>query len=297
MNEIAPMRILFCCQLYAPSVGGVQEVIRQIADIRRRFSDAEVATLIGPRRLIGVADDAPKVPAQPESLGRRRVKAPGQLTPPDEGVTAATRGEAIEYRERLGMKGVKLCTLKGHTDIMATPEAIRELLNKMADERDALLSQAEALSDEAASYAPADGEGEAQWSPKQQLAHLAEMETAYRAWVQRALDDDDPDVTGVTGAPPAIRLIRAQVRSTSELADQLRAERLTTLALISSMSPEQFERKASQPMFGSLTVMQWLRSYYRHDRMHRDQMAGRDPSYKPKFVGGNEPDQRRGGRI
>ena len=180
---------------------------------------------------------------------------------------------------------------------MATPEAIRELLNKMADERDALLSQAEALSDEAASYAPADGEGEAQWSPKQQLAHLAEMETAYRAWVQRALDDDDPDVTGVTGAPPAIRLIRAQVRSTSELADQLRAERLTTLALISSMSPEQFERKASQPMFGSLTVMQWLRSYYRHDRMHRDQMAGRDPSYKPKFVGGNEPDQRRGGRI
>jgi hypothetical protein len=31
--------------------------------------------------------------------------------------------------------------------------------------------------------------------------------------------------------------------------------------------------------------------------MHRDQMAGRDPSYKPKFVGGAEPDQRRGPRV
>ena len=71
---------------------------------------------------------------------------------------------------------------------MATSEAIRELLDKMTEERNALLTQAERLSDDAASFAPADGVGEAQWSPKQQLAHLAEMETAYRAWVQRALD-------------------------------------------------------------------------------------------------------------
>jgi hypothetical protein len=50
-------------------------------------------------------------------------------------------------------------------------------------------------------------------------------------------------------------------------------------------------------MFGSLTVMQWLRSYYRHDRMHRDQMAGREPEYKPRFAGGQEPDQRRGSGV
>jgi len=39
-------------------------------------------------------------------------------------------------------------------------------------------------------------------------------------------------------------------------------------------------------------VMQWLRSYYRHDRMHSDQVSGRDPAYKPRFTNG-EPDQRR----
>jgi hypothetical protein len=180
---------------------------------------------------------------------------------------------------------------------MATQEAIGELLEKMASERGALLAEAEALSDEAADYAPPDGQGEAQWSPKQQLAHLAEMETSYRAWVQRALEADDPDVSRVMGERPAIGLTRAQGHDVPTLTEQLRTERAVTLELIASMTPEQFERRASQPMFGSLTVMQWLRSYYRHDRMHRDQMAGRDPAYKPKFVGGREPDQRRGSRI
>jgi DinB family protein len=177
---------------------------------------------------------------------------------------------------------------------MATPEAIRELLDKMSAHRDALLAQAEALSHKDAEWAPADAEGEAQWSAKQQLAHLAEMETAYRAWVEAALKEDDPDVSRVRGERPAIALTEAHAHSIGELAAQLREQRATTLRLIESMTPEQFERTASQPMFGKLTAMQWLRSYYRHDRMHMDQMAGRDPAYKPKFVGGKEPDQRRG---
>ena len=180
---------------------------------------------------------------------------------------------------------------------MATPDSIRELLDKMASEREALLTQAETMADEAASCAPADGEGEAQWSPKQQLAHLAEMETSYRAWVRQALEEDAPDLTGVIGEPPGIVLKQAHDYGVPALTAQLREQRATTLALIEAMAPEQFERTASQPMFGSLTVMQWLRSYYRHDRMHRDQMAGRDPAYKPKFVGGSEPDQRQGPRI
>jgi len=180
---------------------------------------------------------------------------------------------------------------------MATRDAIEELMEKMREQREALLAEAEALTEEQARRAPADATGEAQWSPKQQLAHLAEMETSYRAWVEAALAEDDPDVSGVRGERPAIPLTEAQVHSVNELTAQLRRERETTLALMASMAPEQFERTASQPMFGRLTVMQWLRSYYRHDRMHRDQMAGREPTYRPRFVGGREPDQRRGPRV
>jgi hypothetical protein len=182
-------------------------------------------------------------------------------------------------------------------DRVATAESIRELLDKMSSEREGLLAEAEAIPEAAAERAPADAEGEAQWSVKQQLAHLAEMETAYRAWVERAVDEEDPDVSRVRGVPPTIALTAAHGHAVGELTAQLRAERQRTLDLIGRLTPEQYERTARQAMFGRLTVMQWLRSYYRHDRMHRDQIAGRDPAYKPTFVEGKEPDQRRGQRI
>src|SRR5678815_2142269 len=39
------MRILFCCESYAPSIGGVQEVMRQVAErLVRRGHDLTVAT-------------------------------------------------------------------------------------------------------------------------------------------------------------------------------------------------------------------------------------------------------------
>ncbi len=180
---------------------------------------------------------------------------------------------------------------------MASADSIRELLDKMAEQRVALLAEAEALSDARASLQAPDAEGEGQWSVKQQLAHLAEMETSYRAWVQRALEEDGADVSRVRGEDPAIPLPDAQDHAVPALTAQLREQRARTVALIESLTPEQFDRTASQPMFGTLTVLQWLRSYYRHDRMHRDQIAGRKPEYKPKFVGGGEPDQRRGPRI
>lgn len=51
MNEIAPMRILFCCQFYAPSIGGVQEVVRQLAErLVVRGHSATIATTALPDR-------------------------------------------------------------------------------------------------------------------------------------------------------------------------------------------------------------------------------------------------------
>ena len=70
---------------------------------------------------------------------------------------------------------------------MASEQDITALVEKMTEERDKLLAQMGALSETEAMSAPSDAEGEAQWSPKQQACHLAEMETAYRAWVAKAL--------------------------------------------------------------------------------------------------------------
>ena len=176
---------------------------------------------------------------------------------------------------------------------MATEAQIRELAEKMQEERDRFIAEVRALSDEEASRRPEGQTGEAEWSAKEQLAHLWEMERSYIAWVKRALDEDEPDLTGVRGEPVAIPIERANQHRVDELLTALAEERERTNAFIASLTPEQFDRRASQPMFGSLTVLQWLRSFYRHDRMHTDQIAGRDPTYKPRFLSGVEPDQRR----
>jgi hypothetical protein len=120
------------------------------------------------------------------------------------------------------------------------------------------------------------------------------METAYRAWVAKALAGDNPNVDGVFGRPPPIPLERANESSVAELAAEMRRQREQTMALIDSLRPEDYDRTATQRMFGTLTVMQWLLSYYRHDRMHYDQVRGVEPEYRPRYAGGKEPDQRRG---
>lgn len=51
MTDPVPMRILFCCQFYAPSVGGVQEVVRQLAErLVLRGHSVTVATTALPDR-------------------------------------------------------------------------------------------------------------------------------------------------------------------------------------------------------------------------------------------------------
>ena len=172
---------------------------------------------------------------------------------------------------------------------MATREQIAELKQKMAEERDRLLATLEALSEENAERSTT---GEGEWSAKQQMSHLCEMETAYRAWVEKALAEDNPSVDGLRGERPALRLEAANDHSVPEHVAEMRRQRALTDALIDRMAPEAFERTATQSMFGTLTVMQWLRSYYRHDRMHYDQVRGAEPTYKPRFTGA-EPDQRR----
>ena len=124
------------------------------------------------------------------------------------------------------------------------------------------------------------------------------METTYRGWVERALEEDNPDVSGVRGEQVAIPLEQANQHQISELVAELRSQRARTSAFIGQLRPEQLERTATQAMFGTLTVLQWLRSYYRHDRMHQAQIAGRESTFKPQFAGGREPDQRRpAGRV
>ena len=172
---------------------------------------------------------------------------------------------------------------------MVEEAQIKELKDKMAQERGKLLSVLERLSDEEAST-PLQPE---EWAAKQQMSHLCEMEAAYRAWVEKALEEDGAILDGVQGEPVAIPLESAHLNAVTDHITEMRAQRKKTLAVMERMRPQDYDRTATSAVFGTLTVMQWLRSYYRHDRMHYDQVRGEEPTFKPQFRSGKEPDQRR----
>ncbi len=175
---------------------------------------------------------------------------------------------------------------------MATREQVDELKAKMGEERAALVAAARGLSADDALRVPVDGEGEEQWTALEQLAHLWEMERNYDAWVRAALEEDGVDLRGIEGSAVAIPIEKANGHTVDQLLRALELERSYTLGLIDGIGLDGFDRTAVSPMFGRLTVLQWLRSFYRHDRQHAAQIAGRKSDYQPNFKGA-EPNQRR----
>lgn len=170
--------------------------------------------------------------------------------------------------------------------------AIDEFLAKLASERGALLAQARSLTEADASRVPLNAEGEAEWTAKEQWAHIAESEANYRAWVIAAIERDNPDLRDAHREPVGVPLAHANYATAKALIDQLEDQRARTMAVLARLSPGQYDRPATLDLFGTLTVLQWARSFYRHDRMHVDQIGGRQPSFRPNFAGGAEPDQR-----
>ncbi len=175
---------------------------------------------------------------------------------------------------------------------MATRAQVDELLDKMAQERGALIEAALSLNPADSLAIPKNAEGEEQWTAREQLAHLWEMERSYDAWVKAALEQDGVDLNGVSGKPVAIPIESANAFEIPTLVHYLEMERMYTLGLIDGIPLEYYERKAVSPAFGGLTVLQWLRSFYRHDRQHAAQIQGRKSDYQPNFASGKEPNQR-----
>jgi hypothetical protein len=175
---------------------------------------------------------------------------------------------------------------------MATPEQVDELRQKMREQRAALVQAARSLSAADALRVPKDAEGEEQWTAIEQLAHLWEMERSYDSWVLAALRQDNPDLRNVRGAPVDIPIEEANASTIEALLARLEVERGYTHGLIDGLALDAFDRTATSPIFGTLTVLQWLRSFYRHDRQHTAQIEGRRSDYQPQFLGGKEPNQR-----
>ena len=180
---------------------------------------------------------------------------------------------------------------------MATPptytqDDVEALISKMALERGKLIAAAEGLRGDDADQVPVDAVGEEQWTAKEQLAHLMEMERNYVAWCRAALVESGTHISGGYDMPVEIPIEHAHKHTVRELLAELIGERERTNHFIRSLLLQQFSNTAITPGFGELTVMQYLRSFYRHDRQHTAQIEGRQSDYQPNFASGVEPNQR-----
>src|SRR5579859_5343874 len=115
---------------------------------------------------------------------------------------------------------------------MATAEQVNELLTKMAEERGRLVEQVRGIGEEDAHAVPVGKTGEEEWTVKEQLAHLCEMELGYNAWVEAGLRQENPDVSGIGFPTAEIPIERANQHSAQELLAIMARERQDTVALI-----------------------------------------------------------------
>jgi uncharacterized damage-inducible protein DinB len=160
------------------------------------------------------------------------------------------------------------------------PAELEELLQKLESHRGELMRQVQEMSEEEAGRRPAEGE----WSAKEQLVHLAAFERLWREWSMQVRDQPGCEVGPPPPNPPAYP--EAESRSVADLFQELASARGDTLAAIEGLTDDELKRRGKHVLFGEMSVLQMLRSLYRHDRMHMDQMAGRDASFRPRTPGG-----------
>ncbi len=154
------------------------------------------------------------------------------------------------------------------------PAELQELLEKLESHRQELVSQVQEMTEE-----DAGRRSERDWSAKEQLVHLAAFERLWLGWAMIVRDDPGCEVGPPPPNPPAYP--EAVTRPMADLLQQLASARSDTLAAIEGLTDDELKRRGKHLLFGEMSVLQMLRSLYRHDRMHMDQMAGREPSFRP----------------
>jgi len=159
------------------------------------------------------------------------------------------------------------------------PAELEELLEKLESQRGQLVSQARQMTDEEAGRRPS----ERAWSAKEQLLHLVTFERQWLEWAMTVRDEPGSEVGPPPPNPEAYP--EAQTRPLDDVLRELASARSDTIAAIEGLTTEELQSRGKHLLFGEMSVLQMLRSLYRHDRMHMDQISGREPSFRPGAPG------------
>ncbi|WP_137973592.1 DinB family protein [Pseudomonas sp. F(2018)] len=119
-------------------------------------------------------------------------------------------------------------------------------------------------------WAPASWEGvpSERFTAIEQLCHVRDIEIeGYQLRLRRTLEEDNPLLISLDGEAMARERRYAEADADSVLADFRRARR-ETLALIESISAEQFLRPARFEGYGELTLRSLVHYLCSHDQQH-----------------------------
>jgi hypothetical protein len=119
------------------------------------------------------------------------------------------------------------------------------------------------VDDDALDRCPEDGE----WSCKQLVSHMCEMERRYIDRLERMVRMDEPQIDAFDADsiepqdPPGEQAV-------FDLMDEFSVQRRQAVYLLWSLDAEDWERRGIHPYLGPLTIMQVAREMNEHDLAH-----------------------------
>ena len=108
------------------------------------------------------------------------------------------------------------------------------------------------------------------WTARQVTHHLADSEATAYVRLRRLIAEDDPLIQGYD-EPEYARRLHYDRPIASSLA-VLRGVRESSLSLLESLTPEEWERGGTHEESGAYSVDRWLEIYANHSHEHAEQI-------------------------
>ena len=105
------------------------------------------------------------------------------------------------------------------------------------------------------------------WSAHENLAHLVQHHRATMVRIRRILTEDRPQLPSYS-AEKDLEWPALAAESTEKVLYQLQAARQEMISLTSGLTPEQCSRVGIHPVFGPMTLAQWLDFFLIHEAHH-----------------------------
>lgn len=122
-----------------------------------------------------------------------------------------------------------------------------------------------------------------EWSAKELVSHMTEMERRYIEWLESIVRFDEPRIEAFDGDSVEPRTPVEQ-QDIFETMDELAALRRQTVYLLATLDDEDWERCGIHPYLGPLTLMQVAREMNEHDLAHLWQLRRLCDAFEPATV-------------